>query len=302
MLKLALDWRPNTNHTGFFIAQHLGFYEEEGLNLQIISTEEDNYAITPAKKVELGLVDLALCPIESLVSYRTKANPFDAIAIATIFQEDISAICTLKSNGINRPKDLDNRIYASYKARYEDKIVQQMIKNDNCKGDIILKYPEKLGIWNTLLNGKADATWIFVNWEGVEAEAQGVELNLFRMSDFGIPYGYSPVIMTSQSNLDGQEEAYRCFLQATKRGFKYAIGHVESAAQILDLYVSDADKYVDLVKSQIMTSPSYGRPDAWGIMDLKKVQSFLDWLRKNRLERTKFKANDLVTNELFEKI
>ncbi|MBO3117688.1 ABC transporter substrate-binding protein [Winogradskyella sp. DF17] len=301
-LKLALDWRPNTNHTGFFVAKHLGFYEEEDLNLHIISTEEDNYAMTPAKKVELGLVHFALCPMETLVSYRTKANPFDAIAIATIFQEDISAICALKSRGIKRPKDLDNHIYASYKARYEDKIVQQMIKNDKGKGDIILKYPEKLGIWNTLLNGKADATWIFVNWEGVEAEAQGIELNLFRMSDYGIPYGYSPVIMTSQSQLEEQQEVCRSFLRATKRGFQYAISHVESAAQILDLYVSKADKYVDLVKSQIMTSPSYGKPDSWGEMDLDKIQSFLDWLRKNRLERTKFKATDLVTNELFERL
>jgi ABC-type nitrate/sulfonate/bicarbonate transport system substrate-binding protein len=299
-LKLALDWRPNTNHTGFFIAKHLGFYEEEGLDVMIISTEEDNYKVTPAKKVELGLADFALCPMESLVSYRTKDKPFDAVGIATIFQEDISAICALRSSGITRPRDLDNRIYASYNARYEDKIVEQMIKNDKGRGNITIKYPEKLGIWDTLLNGEADATWIFVNWEGIEAEAQGVELNLFRMSEYGIPYGYSPVIMTSKTKINENQADYAAFLRATKKGFQYAINHVENAAQILDLYVSKADKYVDIVKSQIMTSPSYGNPEEWGKMDLKKVQTFLDWLRKHKLERTKLKANQLVTNKLFE--
>lgn len=297
-LRLALDWRPNTNHTGFFIAKHLGFYEEEGLEVDLISTEEDNYEITPAKKVELGRVDFALCPTESIVSYRTKANPFDAVAVATIFQEDISAICTLRSSGIASPKNLDDRIYASYNARYEDKIVEQMIKNDKGRGNVIIKYPEKLGIWNTLLSGEADATWIFVNWEGVDAEAQGVELNLFRMLDYGIPYGYSPVIMTSQSKLEANKKDYGAFLFATKRGFQYAINHVESAAQILDLYVSEADKDIDIVKSQIMTSPSYGNPDNWGEMDLGKAQLFLDWLRRHKLERTKLKASDLMTNNL----
>lgn len=168
-LKLALDWRPNTNHTGFFVAKHLGFYKEEGLEVDLISAEEDNYEVTPAKKVELGKAHFALCPMESLVSYRTKNNPFDAIAIGTIFQEDISAICTLKSSQIDRPKLLDNKVYASYKARYEDRIVKQMIKNDGGRGLIKISYPKKLGIWNTLLSGEADATWIFINWEGVEA-------------------------------------------------------------------------------------------------------------------------------------
>ena len=84
-LKLALDWRPNTNHTGFFVAQYFEFYEKEQIRLEIISAEEDNYKLTPAKKVELGEADFALCPTESLVSYRTKQNPFDAIALATIF-------------------------------------------------------------------------------------------------------------------------------------------------------------------------------------------------------------------------
>jgi ABC-type nitrate/sulfonate/bicarbonate transport system substrate-binding protein len=297
-LKIALDWRPNTNHTGFFVAEHLGYFADAQLDIEIISTEADNYALTPAKKVELGLADFALCPMESVVSYRTKVQPFDAIAVATIFQHDISAITTLRTSGINRPKDLEGRIYASYKARYEDKIVRQMVRNDGGKGELVIKYPEKLGIWNTLLSGKADATWIFVNWEGVEAEGQGIELNLFKMADFGIPYGYSPVIMTSQKRLEENTELYSKFIKAVKKGFQYAIAHQENSAQILEEYISQSDQYVDLVKSQIMTSPSYGGSETWGEMDLKKVQQFLDWLRKNKLERTRLKAEDLITNNL----
>jgi hypothetical protein len=152
-LKLALDWTPNVNHIGFLIAKELGFYHQQGIDLEILNPKEDNYAMTPGKKLELDLTDFA-------------------IAIYAILQNDLSCIATLQSSNIPSPKWLDGKIYASYKARYEDHIVREMIKNDGGEGNLEIIYPEKLGIWNTLLSGQADATWIFDNWEGVEARGK----------------------------------------------------------------------------------------------------------------------------------
>ena len=58
-----------------------------------------------------------------------------------------------------------------------------------------------LGVWNTLLKGEADATWVFMGWEGVEAELAGVALNAFKLGDFGVPYGYSPVLLAHPDTL-----------------------------------------------------------------------------------------------------
>lgn len=297
-LNLALDWRPNTNHTGFYVAKHLGFYEDLGISLNIISTEDDNYILTPSKKLELGMVDFALCPMESLISYRTKSSPFKVVGVATIFQEDISAICTLKASGIERPKDLDRKVYASYKARYEDRIVEEMIKNDGGAGDLKYIYPNKLGIWNTLISNVADATWIFINWEGIEAETQGIELNLYKMSDYNIPYGYSPIIMTSDEKLQEHNDLYKLFIEATKRGFQYAINNYEYSAEILRNYLSESDRHIDLVRSQIMTSPNYGPHDNWGEMDFNRVDEFLNWIKEKGLEQFNFTAKDIITNDL----
>ena len=129
-ITITLDWTANTNHTGFYVALKKGFYKDLNLNIVIETPEMDNYTLTPAKKVSLGMADVALCPFESILSYRTKKVPFNAVAIATIFQEDISAIASLESSNLKEPKDLDGRIYASYKARYEDRIIQEMIRNN----------------------------------------------------------------------------------------------------------------------------------------------------------------------------
>ena len=76
---IALDWTANTNHTGFYVAKGKGFYKEMGLDVTLKTPDKDDYSVTPAKKVELGQADMALCPFESVVSYRTKATPFDAV-------------------------------------------------------------------------------------------------------------------------------------------------------------------------------------------------------------------------------
>jgi ABC-type nitrate/sulfonate/bicarbonate transport system substrate-binding protein len=91
-----------------------------------------------------------LPPFETVISLNNKKKLVDAIAVFAILQEDISSIVTLKTSNIQSPKRLDNKVYASYKARYEDHIVRQMIKNDGGKGTINISYLNKLGIWNTL--------------------------------------------------------------------------------------------------------------------------------------------------------
>lgn len=292
--KIALDWTANTNHTGFYVAKEKGFYKTLGLNVDIITPAADNYAVTPAKKVELGQADVALCPFESIVSYRTKKKTFDAVALATIFREDMSAIATLSNSGIHSPKDLDGCVYASYKARYEDEMVRQMIRNDGGEGKFEITYPEKLGIWNTILKKKADATWIFRNWEGVQAENNGIALRLFKMEDFGIPYGYSPVIMGSYKAIRANEELYQRFLGATKKGYMFAKANPDTAVECISPFVAEQDKNIDLVQSQKVTSNYYGDMESWGVIEEAKVNLFLDWLYNSELEKTKMTFKELV--------
>jgi len=294
--RVALDWTANTNHTGFFVAKEKGFYEAHGLEVQLLTPQEDNYSLTPAKKVELGKAEVALCPFESIVSYRTKSNVFDAIAIATIFKEDISAIATLGKSNIKSPKDLDGLTYASYQARYEDEIVKKMIKNDGGSGDFNIVYPKKLGIWNTIMNKECDATWIFTNWEGIQAKNQGLDLNTFKMSDYGIPYGYSPVIMASEKKIKIHNETYKNFLKATKEGFLFTQAYPKEAVDCIRPFISDQDQDINLLESQQFTSPFYGNAEQWGLLEKEAVETYLSWLCTNKLESQKLFFDSLVCN------
>ena len=298
-LTLALDWTPNVNHIGLFVAKERGFYRDLGLEVAFLTPQADNYALTPAKKLELDLADFAIAPFESVISLNNKAQKVNAVAIYAILQEDLSSIVTLQSAAIRSPRALDGKIYASYKARYEDQIVKQMIVNSGGNGDLQIIYPDKLGIWNTLLEGRADATWIFDNWEGVEAEGKQVALTRFRMRDFEIPYGYSPVVMTKAENISSYQTEYSRFVEATREGFLFTQGNLEAAAAILKNYVTDYDrKNIDLYKAVAMSSSYFGDVHTCGVMQAGRVRDFLDWLVRTKLEDSVILDQVLFSNTL----
>jgi|TARA_B110000967_G_scaffold138184_1_gene141117 ABC-type nitrate/sulfonate/bicarbonate transport system substrate-binding protein len=300
-LKIALDWTPNINHIGFFIAQELGYYKENGIELEVINPLDDNYTLTPGKKLELDLADFAIAPFETVISLNNKKNKVDAIAVFTLLQEDISSIASLKSNDLTSPKLLDGKIYASYKARYEDKIVKELVKNDGGSGNIKITYPDKLGIWNTLIDGKADATWIFDNWEGVEAEGKNIELNTWTLKDSGIPYGYSPVIIARKRNLTKFKDEYTSFIKATQKGFLFATNNENESVAILKKYLSVSDKKnINIARALAVTKKYFGSIGTCGSMNPDKIKLFLTWLIDKNLENNKILGQHLFTNDLLE--
>ncbi|WP_298763367.1 ABC transporter substrate-binding protein [uncultured Polaribacter sp.] len=298
-LKLALDWTPNINHIGFFIAKEKGFYAAENISLDIINPLEDNYTVTPGKKLELDMADFAIAPFETVISLNNKSNKVDAIAIYAILQEDLSSIASLKSNNLTNPKMLDGKIYASYKARYEDKIIEELVRNNGGKGKFEITYPDKLGIWNRLIEGKADATWIFDNWEGVEAAGKNIALNTWSLKDSDIPYGYSPIVIAKNANLKKHKQVYENFIKATQKGFLFATNNALESIAILEKYVTNYDKEnINLEQTLAVTKQYFGTNATCGFMDKQKVDLFLNWLVEKGLETNKILAQELFKNLL----
>lgn len=295
-IKLALDWTPNINHIGFFVAKEKGFYKENDLKVEFLTPVLDDYLITPAKKVEMNISDFGLCPTESLISFRTKKNPFILKGLMTIFQEDVSAIATVESNNILRPKHLDGRSYASYKARYEDKIVKKMIINDGGIGNLKIFYPKRLGIWNTLIENKYDSTWIFINWEGVEASKKNIDLELYKMSDFGIPYSYSPILFSSSDYINNNSNTVKKFIESSRKGYTYCYENMDEAVSILNKFIPITDKGIDLIECLKISIDHFGSRENFGKIDLKKIDIFLKWLKDNNIENNSFIANDIISN------
>ncbi|SDJ19804.1 ABC-type nitrate/sulfonate/bicarbonate transport system, substrate-binding protein [Halovenus aranensis] len=310
-IELALDWTPNTNHTGIYVADSEGYYDDAGLDVTVRSPAEDDYDQTPAKRVATGESTVAIAPSESALSYHTHPDYESLTAIAAVCQQDTSAIVALGDSDIDRPADLDGQTYASYDARFEDHIVEQLVRNDGGDGDIEVTRPPKLGIWNTLVDGDADATWVFMPWEGVLAERDGIDLTPFYLDDYGVPYGYTPVMLARPEIIETRGEDISRFLEVTGRGYEFAADHPEEAAQILGEAAEGPETLDDedfLVESQRRLADNYLTDDGtWGEMNTQRWTAFVEWLADEEILTTidgdhipasEVTVADLYTNDL----
>lgn len=304
-IDLALDWTPNTNHTGFYVAESKGHYDDRGVDVSIHSPAETAYETTPAKQVATGRATVAIAPSESAISYHTHPDYDSLTAVAAVCQTDMSAIVTLEESGLDRPADLDGQTYASYDARFEDHIVRQLIKNDGGAGDIEITTPPKLGIWNTLVEGDADATWVFMPWEGEMAKRDEISLNAFYLDEYDVPYGYTPLLLARPETIEA-DNGLADFLKATAEGYQYAADKPAAAAEILRSEATgmDNDDSEFLAESQQQIADAYLTDHGkWGVMDHSRWESFVNWLADNEILTTiggeAIPAADVDTGDLY---
>jgi NitT/TauT family transport system substrate-binding protein len=280
-LTLALDWTPNTNHLGFFVAQARGWYDDHDLSVDLVSPASDGYAKTPAKRVATGEADLGIAPSESVVSYGTHPDYDDLVAVAAVVQRDTSAIATLANSAIDRPRDLDGATYASYGARFEDDIVAELIRNDGGDGEFETVEPEMLSVPDVLLDGEADATWVFMPWEGLLAERAGTSLQGFDLDEYDVPYGYTPLVLGHPERLAERRAATRAFLAATARGYRAAVEDPVAAADELATTAEGPhldDREFLRASAERLADAVLTDDGAWGRMAHERWADFVEWL------------------------
>ena len=281
-LTLALDWSPNTLHAGYFVAEAEGYFRDEQLDVEFSTPEDDNYATTPAKQLAEKRVQVAVAPSESVISFNTLPATVPLVAIATVLQEDASAIVARSDSGINRPADLDGRTFASYDARFENDIVRQLVRADGGQGDFTVVNPNKLEMWRTVTEGAADATWVFLPWEGPQAQHQAnVTFNAFQLRDYGIPYGYSPLLVTHQDLIMQEPDLLRAFVRAVERGWRFVHDHPDRTAELLHVHISHPNfQNLAMVEESLaqLQPVILGNSRRWGLMDDDRWSAWIDWM------------------------
>ena len=308
---VALDWTPNGNPLGFYVAKAKGLYERAGLDVRLISPHDAAYAgsyvdpedgdagqgdpkrseatpapyVTPCSKVAEGSAHFGINSPEGVVGWNVSDGKPRLKAVAALLHDrNTSAIVTLRSSGIDTPAKLDGKTYASYAARFEGRIVQKMIQADGGAGDFAEATPPMLGIWNTLLAGNADATWVFRQWEGCEAELRGVDLNVFPVCDYGMPYAYAPCLCAHPEWLEREPLTARKFLEATAAGYAAASADPSSAAEILVRLAKEENDGFEVDPALAQRSAAYlkdkfiGPSARWGEMDADVWREYVEWL------------------------
>ncbi|WP_314293194.1 ABC transporter substrate-binding protein [Leptotrichia massiliensis] len=278
-IKIVLDWVPNTNHTGLYVAKDLGYFKEEGLDVEIVQPPEGSTtALIGAGGAEFGISFQ-----DTLAKSFAKESPVPVTAVAAILQHNTSGIISLKEKGIDSPKKLEGKKYATWEDNIEQAILKKLVTDD--KGDFskVKLIPYTITDVVTGLKTDVDAVWVYYAWDGIATERAGLQTNFLKIRDYGeeLDY-YSPVIIANNDFLKKNPEIAKKVLKAIKKGYEYAMKNPEESAKILVKNSPELD--INLVTaSQKWISKEY-QSDAkeWGIIDGNRWNRFYEWLYKNK--------------------
>lgn len=282
---LCLDWTPNTNHTGFYVADALGYYEEEGIKITIVQPPEDGAELMTAS----GQAQFGISFQDTLAANFALEEPLNITSVAAILQHNTSGIISRKGEGMDTPKGLEGKRYSTWNSPIELKMVEHIMEKsgaDYSKLEIIPNIVTNEA--EALRNKDTDAIWIYYAWAGVACELAELEFDYFDFIDIdGVFDYYTPVIVANNDFLSASPEIAKAFLRATAKGYEYAIENPEAAASILvkgDTTGSLADSLDLVTESQKWISSQYiADSEKWGYIDSERWNNFYSWLYENGL-------------------
>ena len=293
-LTFVLDYTPNTNHTGIYVAKKLGYFKEEGINLDIVQPPEDGAPVLVASgKAQLG-VDYQ----DTIASAYSREDPLPVTNIAALVQHNTSGIVSLKGNGIDRPKGLEGKRYATWGLDVEQAIIKNVVETDGGDFSKVKLVPSNFTDVFTGLSNDIDAVWIYYGWDGVAAEVKGVDIDYFAFKDINPVFDYyTPTLIANNDFIKKEPETVKAFLRAVKKGYEYAIENPEKAADILLEENPELDRDI-VVKSQEYLKDQYiADAQKWGYIDSNRWNKFYAWLFENGLIEKEIPEDFGFTNE-----
>ena len=297
-ITFVLDWTPNTNHTGLYVAEKMGYFDEAGLNVTIVQPPEDGATTMVAS----GQAQFGIDFQDYLAPVYTSDEEVPVTAVAAIIQHNTSGIISLKEDGIESPKGLEGKNYATWGLQLEQAILKNVVTADGGDFDKVNLIPEYVTDVPTALQQDIDAVWVYYAWDGISTKVAGLDTNMFYFKDITPEFDYySPVIIANTDFLADDPDTAKAFLNAVRKGYEYAIENPDDAADILCEAVPELDPEMVKESQEWLADQYKAEVDQWGYIDPERWNAFYNWLNENGLSEKEIPENCGFTNDYLSK-
>lgn len=296
-ITFVLDWTPNTNHTGLYVAIENGYFEEAGLNVSVVQPPEDGAEML----VGSGKAQFGVSFQDTLAPVFVGDSPLPVTAVAALVQHNTSGILSRKGEGMDHPAGLEGKKYATWDMPVEKAMMENVVETDGGDFSKVELIPSTVTDEVSALKSQSvDAIWVFYGWGGVATDVAGLENDYFAFADVNPIFDYySPVVIANNEFLETNPETAKAFLAAMEKGFEYSIENPDDAAEILIAAAPELGDSRDLVvASQEYLSAQYKADvEQWGVFDADRWNAFYNWLGENELVEAVIPENTGFTND-----
>lgn len=294
-VSFVLDWTPNTNHTGVYVAQEKGYFEEEGLKVEIAQPPEDGAeALVASGKAQFGVSFQ-----DSMAPAVAGENSLPITAVAALIQHNTSGIVSRAGEGMDTPKGMEGKKYATWDMPVEKAMLKNVIEGDGGDFSKVELIPSTVTDEVSALQSKSvDAIWIFYAWAGVATEVAGLETDYFAFADLNPVFDYyTPVLIANNEFLKKDPDTAKAFLRAVKKGYEDAVEDPKGAAEILCKASPELDTELVQASQEYLTDKYKGEVEQWGYIDPARWNAFYQWLNENQLVESELPENAGFSNE-----
>ena len=279
-ITVLLEWVPNTNHTGMYVALERGFYEEEGLLVNIIQPEEGG----AAPFIAAGQGEFGISHQEQMTYARTADEPLPVVAIAAILQHNTSGFASPQDKGIRRPRDFEGKKYGGWGSPVEEAMIKTLMEIDDAdfsKTEIVT-----IGAIDffAAVSEYVDYTWIYYGWDGVASGVKKFPINFIFLQDYARELDfYTPVIIAREQLLIKEPELVYRFLRATEKGYLFTIENPKIAIQDLLKHAPEIDAEIAIASQEYLAKEYQADAPYWGVMEAQRWEDYARWLYERDL-------------------
>ncbi|MBO5373242.1 MAG: ABC transporter substrate-binding protein [Lachnospiraceae bacterium] len=298
-ITFVLDWTPNTNHTGLYVAQEMGYFEEAGLEVEIVQPPEDGAAVLVAS----GKAQFGISFQDSLAAALAGEDALPITAVASVIQHNTSGIISRAGEGMDTPKGMEGHTYATWNGAIELATLQEVVEADGGDFSKIELIPSTVtDEVSALKTNSVDSIWIFYAWAGVKTELEELDTDYFAFADIDPVFDYyTPVIISGNKFLEENPETARAFLEAVSKGYQYAIENPQEAADILCKAAPELDAELVLASQQYLKDQYQAEAEYWGYIDTNRWNNFYNWVNENKLVENTVPLDTGFTNDYLPK-
>lgn len=296
---VSLDWTPNTNHTGLYVALANGYYADAGLNVKIVQPPEGD-AIAACSS---GQVQFAVGYQDLLLPAFTSETPMEVTAVAALLQHNTSCIVSKKGAGMDTPKGLEGKQYLTWQSPIELAMMKSVVEADGGDFSKVEQIPDVPTDEAQDVNANPNhAIWIYYGWGGINAEVNNIEVDTFFFKDLNPVFDYySPVLVANNQLINDDPETVKAFLAATQKGYEYAVSNPDEAAQILidsdDTGALDGCEELVKASQKWMADQYVADAPKWGYIDPARWNAFYNWVADEKIIDEKLPENTGFTND-----
>jgi ABC-type nitrate/sulfonate/bicarbonate transport system substrate-binding protein len=294
-ITFVLDWTPNTNHTGLYVAESLGYFADQGLEVEIVQPPEDGAdALVASGKAQFGVSFQ-----DTMAPGVAGDNAIPTTAVAALIQHNTSGIVSRAGEGMDTPKGLEGKKYATWDTPIELAMMENVVEGDGGDFSKVELIPSTVTDEVTALQTESvDAIWIFYGWAGVKMELEELPIDYFAFSDLNPVFDYyTPVVIANNDFLEEEPEIAKKFLTALRDGYEYAIENPQEAAAILCEAAPELDEELVLASQEYLADQYKAEVDQWGYIDPERWNAFYQWLNENGLSDTEIPENAGFSND-----